>query len=202
MRGRLAGRWEKSDGYVEAGTAFGEPATGRTSNGADGYALRGNLQIDATDDVADRPDGRVFEGRRRPTGEYVVSLAGFDPDTGLGAFTDAIDPATRVDPTDFSIASRSPATAGRHWSDEDPYMNRETTSLTAQVTAQLGGGMELVSITNWLTMDKFYIEDAGGGFGFFPYNTINDYDQWSQELRLSGDAERLRWTGGRRTTST
>ena len=24
-------------------------------------------------------------------------------------------------------------------------------------------------------MDKFYIEDAAGGFGFFPYNTIDDY---------------------------
>ena len=51
VRGRLAGRWQTSDGYVEAGTAFDVPATGRTSHGADGYALRGNLQIDATDDV-------------------------------------------------------------------------------------------------------------------------------------------------------
>ena len=66
MRGRLAGRWQVSDGYVEAGTAFDVPATGRTSHGADGYALRGNLQIDATENVLDRPDGRVFEGRRRP----------------------------------------------------------------------------------------------------------------------------------------
>ena len=73
-------------------------------------------------------------------------------------------------------------------------------ALTAQITAQLGGA-EFVSLTNWLEMDKFYIEDAGGGFGFFPYNTINDYDQWSQEFRLSGDAERLRWTLGA-TTST
>ena len=25
-----------------------------------------------------------------------------------------------------------------------------------------------------MSMDKFYIEDAGGGFGFFPYNTVDD----------------------------
>ncbi len=46
-------------------------------------------------------------------------------------------------------------------------------------------------------MDKFYIEDAAGGFGFFPYNTINDYDQWSQEFRLSGEAERSALDTGR-----
>jgi hypothetical protein len=63
------------------------------------------------------------------------------------------------------------------------------------VTRRLGGA-QLVSITNWLEMDKFYIEDAAGGFGFFPYNTINDYDQWSQELRLSGEADRWNWLIG------
>ncbi len=193
VRGRLAGRWQTSDGYVEAGTAFDVPATGRTSHGADGYALRGNLQIDATDDVLIDLTAAYSKDDDVPSGQYVVSLAGFDPDTGLGAFNDAIDPATG-EPADFSP---TPITSDvhRHWSNENPYFDRETTSLTAQITAQLGGA-EFVSLTNWLEMDKYYIEDAGGGFGFFPYNTINDYDQWSQEFRLSGDAERLRWTLG------
>ena len=193
MRGRLAGRWQVSDGYVEAGTAFDVPATGRTSHGADGYALRGNLQIDATENVLVDLTAAYSKDDDVPSGQYVVSLAGFDPDTGLGAFTDAIDPATG-EPTDFSP---TPITGDvhRHWSNEDPFFDRETTALTAQITAQLGGA-EFVSLTNWLEMDKFYIEDAAGGFGFFPYNTINDYDQWSQEFRLSGDAERLRWTLG------
>ena len=193
VRGRLAGRWQTSDGYVEAGTAFDVPATGRTSHGADGYALRGNLQFDATDDVLIDLTAAYSKDDDVPSGQYVVSLAGFDPDTGLGAFNDAIDPATG-EPADFSPM---PITSDvhRHWSNENPYFDRETTSLTAQITAQLGGA-EFVSLTNWLEMDKYYIEDAGGGFGFFPYNTINDYDQWSQEFRLSGDAERLRWTLG------
>ena len=75
-------------------------------------------------------------------------------------------------------------------------MNRNARSINAQVTAQVGEGVELVSISNALSMDKFYIEDAGGGFGFFPYNTINSYEQWSQELRLSGERDRLRWQLG------
>jgi iron complex outermembrane receptor protein len=196
VRGRIAGRWEQSDGYVEAGTAFGRTATGRDSNGAGGFALRGTLQIEAADDVLIDLTGSYSRDRDVPTGEYVVSLAGFDPVTGLGAFHDAIDPADPDGgPVDFD---REPITGSgwRHWSDEDPYMDRTVKSATAQVTAGIAGDLQLVSVTNAMTMDKFYIEDAGGGFGFFPYNTVAAFDQWSQELRLSGERDRMRWQVG------
>ncbi len=171
VRGRIAGRWEKSDGYVKAGSAFGRDATGRTSGGANGLALRGTLQMDATDDVVVDLTASYSRDHDVPTGEYVVSLAGFDPATGLGAFTDAIDPANPAGgPVDFD---RTPITGSgwRHWSDENPYMDRSVKSVTAQITAKLGGGMEFVSITNGMKLHKFYEEDAGGGFGFFRYNT-------------------------------
>ncbi len=196
VRGRIAARWEKSDGYVEAGTAFGRTATGRTSNGANGFALRGMLQIDATDDVLVDLSASYSRDHDVPTGEYVVSLAGFNPNTGLGAFHGAIDPANPAGgPVDFD---RKPITGSgwRHWSDENPYMNRTVKSATVQVTAKVGDGMEFVSITNGMKLYKFYIEDSGGGFGFFPYNPITSYDQWSQEVRLSGDKDRFRWTVG------
>jgi iron complex outermembrane recepter protein len=196
VRGRLAGRYEKSDGYVEAGTAFGRTATGRDSAGANGYALRGTMQFDASDAVVVDLTAAYSRDHDVPTGEYIVSLAGFDENTGLGAFHNALDPADpAAGPTNFD---RKPITGDgwHHWSDENPFMNRNVRSGTAQVTATLGGGMELVSITNFMSMDKFYIEDAGGGFGFFPYNTVNDYQQWSEELRLSGEADRVRWQVG------
>jgi iron complex outermembrane receptor protein len=196
VRGRVAGRWEKSDGYVEAGTALGRTATGRDSNGADGFALRGTLQIDASEDVLVDLSASYARDEDVPTGEYVVSLAGFDEVTGLGAFNDAIDPADPgAGPTTFQ---RTPITGSgwKHWSDESPHMDRTAKSGSAQVHATLANGSELVSISNFLSMHKFYIEDAGGGFGFFPYNTVTDYDQWSQELRLSGERDRLRWQIG------
>ncbi len=195
VRGRIAGRWEKSDGYLKAGTAFGIRATGQTSQGADGFALRGMLQIDASDAVKVDLSAAYSKDDHVPTGQYVVTLTGFDENTGLGAFTNALDPADPgAGPMDFP---RTPITGDvhRHWSNEDTYFDRETTSLTAQVTARLGGA-EFVSISNWLTLDKFYIEDAAGGFGFFPYNTVAAFDQWSQEFRLSGSAERSRWQVG------
>jgi iron complex outermembrane receptor protein len=196
LRARLAGRWETSDGYVEPGTAFGRTATGRDSNGANGYALRGTLQFDATDIVLLDLTGAYSRDEDVPTGEYVVSLAGFDPATGLGAFHDAIDPADpNAGPVDFD---RTPITGDgwHHWSDESPYMDRTVRSGTAQLTVKPENGLELVAITNALSLDKFYIEDAGGGFGFFPYNTVASYEQWSQELRLSGEADRIRWQLG------
>ena len=196
LRGRLAGRWETSDGYLKAGSAFGRTATGRTSSGANGYALRGTLQFDATDAVVVDLTGAYAADRDVPTGQYVVSFAGFNPVTGLGAFTNAIDPANPdAGPTNFD---RRPITGDgwHHWSDEDPYMDRTSRTGTAQVTAKLGGGVELTSITNGLSMDKYYIEDSGSGTGYMPYVTITSYEQWSQEIRLSGESDRFRWQAG------
>lgn len=202
MRGRIAARYEKSDGYVKAGSAFGVQATGRTSQGADGQAVRGMLQIDATDDVLVDLTAAYSKDDEVPTGQYVVTLAGFDRNTGLGAFTNAyVQNPDSEDPIGDAIGPqnfpRTPITGkgNRHWSNADTYFDRETKSATAQVTAQLGE-IELVSISNWLDLSKFYIEDAAGGLGYFPYNTIVDYDQWSQELRLSGGAQEFRWQVG------
>jgi iron complex outermembrane receptor protein len=197
VRGRLAARWEKSDGYIEPGTAFGVTATGGNAGGADGIAVRGTMQVDITDGVLLDLTAAYSRDNDVPTGQYVVSLAGYDPNTGLGAFTNAVDPA---DPGAGPVANfdRTPITGSgwRHWSNASPYYDRTSKSVTAQLTAELASGVQLTSITNWMKMDKFYLEDAGGGFGFFPYNTVNAYDQWSQELRLAKSDGAFRWQAG------
>ena len=194
LRGRIAGRWQKSDGYIEAGSAFGAPkATGRTSQGADGYALRGSLQYDFNENITADVIVSHSDDHDVPTGQYIVSLAGFDPVTGLGTFN-GIDPGTGL-PATFS---KTPITGDvhKHFSNANPYLNRKVTSVNGQIHATLSNGMELTSITNYMTMDKFYIEDAGGGLVFFPYNVIDNFDQISQELRLSGNTDRMRWQVG------
>jgi iron complex outermembrane receptor protein len=182
IRARIAGRWEKSDGYVKAGfnPILDRQATGRTSHGANGYALRGALQADLGESTVVDLIASYSKDHDVPTGQYTVRFAEFDPDTGLG------------------INASPPITGDvhRHASDEDPFFNREVFSLTGKVTTALSDNVDLTYIGNYLDMDKFYEEDAGGGLFFFPFQTFNKYKQWSQELRLSGSSERFRWQVG------
>ncbi len=174
VRGRLAGRWEENDGYTKSVV----PGI-RDAHGADGYTLRGSLQFDIGDDVL--LDLRVTRSRDDdvPSGTYSINFADFDPETGLGVdvpgrLTDGLEHASSI---------------------EGSY-SRESTSVTATLTWDLGPDMELVSITNYMDLDKDYLEDAGGGLFFFPYETNTDFDTFSQEVRLSGDSDRLRWQTG------
>ncbi|MEE4161155.1 MAG: TonB-dependent receptor [Woeseiaceae bacterium] len=188
-RGRLAARWEQSDGYVEPGISpfTGERVAGRDSHGADGYSIRGSLQFDIGASSLLDLVGYYSEDKDVPSGQYVVKFADADPDTGLGV------PLPGNDPLDGGFLAGSP---WKHASDEDAFFDRDTQSLTARFTSNLANGMEFMSITNFTSMDKYYQEDAGGGLVFFPYTTIADHEQWSQEFRLSGETERTRWQLG------
>jgi len=187
IRARIAGRWETSNGYIKAGfnpfPADGGPgrqALGRTSQGANGYALRSNVQFDLGPETLLSLTGYYSKDHDVPTGQYIVRFAEGDPDTGLG------------------IPTSGPITGSvwKHASDEDTFFNRKVRSGTARLTHRLADNIDLTYIGNYTSMDKFYIEDAGGGLIFFPFETIADYKQWSQELRLSGSMDRFRWQVG------
>jgi iron complex outermembrane receptor protein len=194
VRGRVAARWETSDGYVEPGSFAGHQAQGRASHGADGYSIRGNLQFDVRRDGQLDLTAYYSEDSDVPSGQYVVTFTGFDPETGLGAYTNAIDPATGLE-TNFP---QTPITGDvhEHASDQDTYFDRETKSLTAKYVDFLPNGVELTSVTNWSQMDKYYLEDAGGGLVYFPFITAADFEQVSQEIRFAGEGDRFRWQAG------
>src|SRR3954454_6944673 len=91
VRVRVAGFWNKSRGWMKAGfnpfPADGGPgrkALGRTSQGANGYAFRGNVQVDLTPDTLLSVIGSYSKDNDVPTGQYVVRFAEADPNTGLG----------------------------------------------------------------------------------------------------------------------
>lgn len=191
IRGRIAGRWEQSDGYVQAGIEpFTEtPVTGRDANGADGYAVRGSLQIDVSDNVLIDLGAAYTKDDDVPTGMYIVTFADFDPNTGLG-----VPLAGGTGPLDGGTSLAGDP--HKHASNENPSFDRETLALRAHIDADLNNGMQLTSITGFLDLDKFYVEDACGGLCFFPFTTTADVQQLTQEVRLSGETDLSRWQLG------
>ena len=177
LRARVAGRWEKADGYTESI----RPGV-RDTNGKDGFSIRGALQWDASEDVL--IDLRVSrtEDNDAPTGGYVVYPASPDPATGFGAEPE-----------------QSPITGDvhKHANYLEGGITRDVTSVIGKMTWQINDNLEFVSITSWTDIFKDYLEDAGGGFvPDFPYNPVAETEQITQEARLSGDYDRLRWQLG------
>ena len=177
LRGRFAGRWEQADGYTESVT----PGV-RDTNGKDGFALRGALQMDVTEDLL--VDVKVYysEDNDAPTGGYVAYASKADRETGYSATPEA-----------------SPITGDvhKHANGIQGSLDREVTSVTGQITWDLNEHLQVVSITNYMDIYKNYYEDAGGGYiPNFPYNPVAETEQITQELRLSGDYDRFRWQLG------
>jgi iron complex outermembrane receptor protein len=176
VRGRFAYRQEEADGYIESQVGA------RDSQGKDGYALRGALQFDIGDSVVADLIVSYSEDDNVPTGTYVVQDADVDA-LGLAIPTNA----PMADPhEDFS---------------DGGFLDRDSSSVTAKFAWELDNGMEFVSITNALDLYKFYQEDADGTVSadtgaIFLFATEADYQQYSQEFRLSGESDSSRWQAG------
>jgi iron complex outermembrane receptor protein len=182
IRARIAGFWNKSDGWLKAGfnPVLGRKALGRTSQGANTWALRGNVQADLGPDTLLSLIGSYSKDNDVPTGQYVVRFAEADPDTGLG-----INPSEPITGSVF-----------RHASDAHTGFDRKVWSTTAKLTHKFSDNVDFTYIGNYSSLDKNYIEDAGGGLFFFPFQTIAHHRQWSHEARFSGHAPRVRWQIG------
>jgi iron complex outermembrane receptor protein len=177
VRGRVSARWEQGDGYVEATT----PGV-RDLGGRDGYALRGTLQVDFSDNLVGDFSIKYSEDTDVATGGYVVFSEGgdsVDPVTGLG-----VPDGTNVRPFE-------------HDSEYEGSFDREATSFTGKLTYVTDNALEFTSITNYTDLDKFYTED-GDAFPILAVNftTIAEYEQFSQEFRLSGESDSSRWQVG------
>jgi len=182
IRARVAGFYLKSTGWMKAGfnPILGRKALGRTSQGADGYAFRANIQADLTSNTLLSVTGFYSKDNDVPTGQYVVRFAEADPNTGLG-----INPSAPLTGSVF-----------KHASDMDTGFNRKVWSTTAKLTHQFSENVDFTYIGNYSSLDKNYIEDAGGGLFFFPFQTIAHHRQWSQEARFSGHGPKVRWQAG------
>jgi iron complex outermembrane recepter protein len=183
VRARIAARYEKADGYVKAGEfPEGVQHTGNSAFGANGYVIRGNLQIGGKGEpVLIDITASYAKDDNVPTGQYVVRIAEADPATGLG-----INPSPIITGSPWRHASDSRTTG----------LDREIWYVSPKVTVNLTDNIELNYIGGYVDMWKDNREDAGGGLFFFDYATQAEYSQWSHEVRLGGDMDRFRWQLG------
>lgn len=76
------------------------------------------------------------------------------------------------------------------------YLERDIAGVSAKITSKLGIGT-LTSISDYLNLSKRFGSDSDASPNdLLTFDTVQHLDQYSQELRLSGDTERLRWVAG------
>lgn len=81
--------------------------------------------------------------------------------------------------------------------DTEGYIKVETEGYTATFTTAFDNGIEFVSITDYNTLTRDYIEDSDAGPNpVFSFSVKSDLEQWSQEFRLHGETDNLRWVAG------
>lgn len=195
LRFRVAGRVVKADGYVKSAAALAGTfdGNGQDLGGENGWALRGTIQAD----LGSR--GRIdlwikhSEDNAVATGGYVLDNC----DLLINGFCH-VNAAGLSDGTGGVIngITGAPASPFANFSNHPGRFDRNTNIVQGKIAFDLGGA-RLTAITNFTRLSKDYQED-GDALPITVIRFLTDarYRQFSQELRLSGDGERLRWQAG------
>ncbi|MWV28672.1 TonB-dependent receptor [Erythrobacter sp. GH3-10] len=200
FRFRAAARVEQADGYIKSrdtdATALGFgviPGSGQDLGGKDGWAARLNIQADLSPDATLNLWYKHSEDNSVATGGYVfencIYLDNGFCDTNAAGLSDARNGV-------INAITAEPASPWEHFGERPGSLDRVMNSYQGQLDWDLGG-VELTSITNYLTMDKVYQED-GDALPFLIVNVDStvDFRQFSQELRLAGETGLLSWQVG------
>jgi iron complex outermembrane receptor protein len=225
LRFRLAGRWEQSDGYIEskpypfAPGADLPPPSGQDLGGTDGWAARLALAWDINDDATLELSYKYSKDDEVPTGGYsflpygdnanayippefedfVVNVIGAPAAATPDIFfcESQLECFAPVDQAGRTIFEGDHPNPHEHYSNYKGFMDRDTNALTAKLNWDLGEGLQLTSITHWMDLDKFYTEDGDGiPAPVIEFTTLAEFEQFSQEIRLSKESDRIRWQAG------
>ncbi|MFT4929680.1 MAG: iron complex outermembrane receptor protein [Phenylobacterium sp.] len=111
----------------------------------------------------------------------------FNPDDGF----------TPVDEAGLTLYRGDHAQPHKHFSNVDGFLDRKTQNVIAKFTWDIDSDLNFESITHFNNLKKTYLEDGDGlPVPIISFQTDMDYQQWSEELRLAGTSERLRWQLG------
>ncbi len=180
VRARIAGVHNRHDGYIE--NRLGKDAREDRST-----SLRGIVEVDLSDELmatfigrynrVDHADGGVYQHKPSRTGEF-----------GLGAVVDDVDFAGYRD-TDGDVLAGAFNPLG--------FIDKESWNASATFEWQFSEAVKFTSITDYLDVQKSYMEDSDSSpTELLQFISGQDSYQFTQELRLDGTQERIRWTAG------
>lgn len=185
MQGRLSFTTNNSSGYIRN---INPNSNGKLGNN-NFWAIRGQLaaQLSSQDKVSLKVQV-MRNANERNAGLY--SWAPALPDShGLGTF----QPAGTADFGGYTGASPDPFVQDLNY---NPRFNRTYVQVTGRYEHDFGWG-SLTSISDYQHMNKFYTEDSDVSPNTLAqYTTDQKFYQASEELRLSGKAEKLNWVVG------
>jgi iron complex outermembrane receptor protein len=199
VRARAAARYNTDDGWQRNAVASGKPETAKT----DYLGARLGLEVDLTDDLMMSLNVHSVDQQSTPQMYSVTGL--FVPGSAAAGAPQFCDVSAVNAGRCESISIFGPFAGSFISGEPDP--RKSYTDLTNPRFDIDGfgswlkfdwdlGAVNLVSITAFESVDKRYDNDPDGP----PSEIYGDFrikaEQWSQELRLSGDHDRLNWLAG------
>jgi len=192
VRGRLAGRAEEADGWWKNRAPGGEDTFAKKFGG-----VRGHLEVDLSDNLL----GLFSLGydRNRPAAYGTYKAQNFYVDeNGRAAALPADLDAFGTGPGNNVVGYRDPYGSGPESAFDDlGSTSKERLSPTVQLDWNVGD-LTVTSLTNYTDFKMDYSEEDDGSpieYIVVPKST-QDLKQWSQELRLTGNAAGVDWTTG------
>lgn len=199
VAGRIAATYRREDGWWKN-------LAGKDKAGVDSFAWRAQLDITPSDSFGLLLNARGSVDDIKGVGAFDVKPAILDAD-GLGAFPASDAAFGSYCESAFGV----PAIAGqtncfgyvkpvnsphKGESDTEGYFKREIYGFSATATWDLAGPT-LVSITDYQKVEKDnFADEDGTSMHLLDFLTAQDSSQFSQEIRVSGDAGRVRYTTG------
>jgi len=175
LSGRLSVATHHNEGYVD------NRLLDEDLNNANDYAVRGQVLFEPTADISLLVNARASLSQIRTGFFENVSSSNGVLTPNVPNFNGYID-------TDGDVY------AGDY--DRFGFNDLETYGFTGTLKWNLGFA-ELTSITDYQSVERDYQEDSDASpLPDFNFYLTTDSQQYSQELRLNGDAEDFRWVGG------
>lgn len=187
VSGRLSFVKNEHDAYVKN-------TIGKDLNNGDDWAVRGQLLFEIGEDAEWLVSARAAE-QDIDSGFFEHSSARVNPATGLGEDFNGPD------------LVGTPASAATSWQEPNNGVHTGSYNFIGHnkieswgVTSNLEwsfDNFDVVAITDFWHLEKDYIEDSDAGpSDFFNFYLTSDLDQVSQEFRISGERDAMRWVAG------